>query len=479
MFFDIARLLKINLWLALLYWVMGRLSIMLAPEPSYATGIWPPAGLALVAVLCGGYRYLPGIFLGAAALNFGFLADSLAIPQVGTSLKLATVIGAGSTLQAALAAWLAARYVGRPVELRSPAAIARFLTLVGPVASLVAASVATMALYGSGAFGREPISVHWVTWWLGDTVGAILFGLFGLCLVGEPRRIWKPRLTSVGLPLVLACTPVVIAQVGTSFLLSQRHKAEFRYVGASIASQLESDIGHGRRTLDLLAGLFEGSEHVTPTEFEHIASRHIGPDSNLRWIAWQPVGNTDGGYRLPALPIDGAATDLSSYLLPERPAPGDRRLYLPDSAGGDTDALLAATVGENEAKGRLLAMLDLSDISAAALPPEMAGMLQVTLRTNGGAGRAVRLREQAPDRRSDPFLWQEDIDLDGHTWHLEVSGLPPSYSGDWMAHALITGTAGVIYSLTLALLLLSDSSRQNRAERILTRIAARPGTVRR
>ena len=477
MFFNIARLLKINLWLALLYWTTGRISIMLAPEPSYATGIWPPAGIALVAVLCGGYRYLPGIFLGAAVLNFGFLADSLTTPQVGTSLKLAALIGAGATLQAAVAAWLVVRFVGRPVELRTPRAIARFLTLSGPVASLVAASVATVALYGNGAFGHEPISVHWFTWWLGDTVGAILFGLLGLCLIGEPRKIWQPRLTSVGLPLILACTPVIIAQVGTSFLLSQRHDAEFRHIGASIASQLESDIGHGSRTLDLLASLFEGSENVTPAEFERIASRQIGPGSNLRWVAWEPADKADTGYRLPT--TDDAAPDLSDYLLPERPVPGDPRLYLPDGANSDTEALLATTVGRDGADGRLLAALDLSGISVGALPPEMAGMLKVALRTSGAPGRTVNLLRQSPDQRPDPFLWQVDIDLHGHTWHLEVAGLPSSYSDDWMAHALITAAAGVIYSLALALLLLADSSRQNHAERILTRIAARPGTVRR
>ncbi|MES1943374.1 sensory box/GGDEF domain protein [Salinisphaera sp. PC39] len=474
MLFNLARRLKINLWLALLYWTMGRLSIMLAPEPSYATGIWPPAGIALVAVLCGGYRYLPGIFLGAAVLNFGFLADTLATPQVGTSLGLAALIGAGSTLQAAVAAWLVTRFVGRPVELRTPRAIVRFLTLSGPVASLIAASVATVALYGNGAFGREPIGVHWFTWWLGDTVGAILFGLLGLCLVGEPRKIWRPRLTSVGLPLVLACAPVVIAQVGTSFLLSQRHDAEFRHTGADIASQLESDIGHGSRTLDLLASLFEGSEHVTRAEFERIASRQIGPESNLRWVAWQPADSAETGYRLPA---DDAVPDLSGYLLPERPAPGDRRLYLPAGTDGDTAALLATAVGRDGTDGRLLAALDLSRISTDALPPETAGMLNVTLRTNGGPGRTVRLLRQTPGQRPDPFLWQGNIELHGHTWHLEVAGLPSSYSGDWMAHALVTAAAGVIYSLALALLLLSDSSRQNHAERILTRIAARPGTV--
>jgi integral membrane sensor domain MASE1 len=45
------------LGLTVAYAILGRLSVLLAIPPGYATAIWPPAGLALAGVLVGG----PGV----------------------------------------------------------------------------------------------------------------------------------------------------------------------------------------------------------------------------------------------------------------------------------------------------------------------------------------------------------------------------------------------------------------------------------
>ena len=58
--------------LAALYFVLAKLSLSLAIPPGYATAVWPPAGLALAAVLLEGNRAWPGIWLGAAAVNSRF-----------------------------------------------------------------------------------------------------------------------------------------------------------------------------------------------------------------------------------------------------------------------------------------------------------------------------------------------------------------------------------------------------------------------
>ncbi|MCB1828896.1 MAG: hypothetical protein KDI35_01735, partial [Gammaproteobacteria bacterium] len=49
-----------NVLLALLYFVSGHLSLLLAIPPGYATAVWPGAGIALAGLLLYGRRYLPG-----------------------------------------------------------------------------------------------------------------------------------------------------------------------------------------------------------------------------------------------------------------------------------------------------------------------------------------------------------------------------------------------------------------------------------
>ena len=55
--------------LAAAYFAVAKLALAMAIAPGYATPIWPGSGLALAALLLGGNRLWPGIWLGSAAAN--------------------------------------------------------------------------------------------------------------------------------------------------------------------------------------------------------------------------------------------------------------------------------------------------------------------------------------------------------------------------------------------------------------------------
>ena len=56
------RLLLKILGVAVAYWATARLGLLLAVSPGYACAIWPPAGVALAALLIGG-RHDPPIVI--------------------------------------------------------------------------------------------------------------------------------------------------------------------------------------------------------------------------------------------------------------------------------------------------------------------------------------------------------------------------------------------------------------------------------
>ena len=58
-----------TLVLALAYYVTGRLGLLLAVPPGYATAVWPPSGLALAGILLCGYRVWPAIVVASFASN--------------------------------------------------------------------------------------------------------------------------------------------------------------------------------------------------------------------------------------------------------------------------------------------------------------------------------------------------------------------------------------------------------------------------
>src|SRR5262245_46216774 len=86
--------------LVVLYVLTGKLGLLLAVPPGYATVIWPPSGIALGMLLVGGARLWPGVLLASLLLNAqqsGVFADS---DWFSAKLLAAFGIAMGSTLQA-------------------------------------------------------------------------------------------------------------------------------------------------------------------------------------------------------------------------------------------------------------------------------------------------------------------------------------------------------------------------------------------
>ena len=95
------RIVLTSLGLAAIYVLTGRLGLLLAVPPGYATAIFPPAGIAISAMLVLGPATLPGTFLGSLLLNLwvGYaIAHLLPVAGIATAL----IIAAASMLQAAI-----------------------------------------------------------------------------------------------------------------------------------------------------------------------------------------------------------------------------------------------------------------------------------------------------------------------------------------------------------------------------------------
>ena len=107
-----ARYLGALLAVAAAYFVLAKLGLQLASINPSASPIWPPTGLALAAVLLGGLRMWPAIFIGAFAAN---------ATTAGT-LATSALIALGNTLEARRRRLPDRTLVGRPRDLREPVA---------------------------------------------------------------------------------------------------------------------------------------------------------------------------------------------------------------------------------------------------------------------------------------------------------------------------------------------------------------------
>ncbi len=268
-----SRLAKIIL-LAALYIMSGKIGLLLALPPGYATIIWPASGIAIGMLLTSGAGLWPGVLIGSFILNT-YISGAWT-PTTGLDLLktgVAFSIAVGSTLQALTGCWLIKRIIGKTLNLDHVRQIGITLLLAGPVSCIVAATVGVGTLFATGILPAEKISQNWITWWVGDTFGVIVF--LPLLVISANKHF---RLTWRGEPLgklPLLAFLVVLLPLGLTFyswkIASEsaynQNLAEFQ----SLAVESEKALLHRLESYQTAllggAGFFQGSETVSREEW--------------------------------------------------------------------------------------------------------------------------------------------------------------------------------------------------------------------
>ena len=190
---SLGRRLGEILGLAAAYAATGKLALLLAIPPGYATAIWPPSGIALTGLLLLGSRAWLGILLGSFLANVSGTS--------GPALAVAATIAAGASAQALLGAFLVRRFLGTPLELLRGRDIAMFLLLGGVASCAVSPTVGVLTLYARKLIQVREFPFNWWTWWVGDVIGVAVVAPLVLIAFGTPREVWRRRTVSVALPL--------------------------------------------------------------------------------------------------------------------------------------------------------------------------------------------------------------------------------------------------------------------------------------
>jgi diguanylate cyclase (GGDEF)-like protein len=182
--------------LAVVYFVSAKLGLRLAFLNASATAVWPPTGIALAAFLILGVRVWPAVFCAA------FVANLTTAGSIATSLGIAC----GNTLEGVLGAYLIDRFAhGRHACDRAGDLFK--LVVCALLATTVSATVGVTSLAAGGFAPRADLGSIWLTWWLGDSVGAVLFVPPVLLWSTAPQVSWRlrqlPETLALGTALIL------------------------------------------------------------------------------------------------------------------------------------------------------------------------------------------------------------------------------------------------------------------------------------
>jgi signal transduction histidine kinase/CHASE1-domain containing sensor protein len=276
--------------IAVAYFVFGKLGLLLAIPPGYATAIWPSSGIALGALLIFGIRFWPAVWLGSFVTN---VVTSYNPDAVTDTYLIAAIIGSGAAAQAMLGAKLIRRYVDAPMQLIRERDIMMFFVLAGPVTHVVNATFSTTTLLIAGAIPSAALTANWWTWWTGDTIGALICTpLMLMWFSSDP--IWTNRRVVVTLPLLGTMVAAIAIFVYTSRAEWRELQAQFGddvdHLVSAVSRRIEINVElvHAMGAFLSVTGSVDKETFIRYTEL--VLSRH----PELRALEWAPrVAHTE------------------------------------------------------------------------------------------------------------------------------------------------------------------------------------------
>lgn len=302
------------LLLALAYAGAGHLALMLAIPPGFASAIFPPVGIALAAVLIWGYPMLAGVFLGSTLLNLsiGFISlEQLSLK----GLLIAMGIALGTSLQSLIGSWLIRQFVGFPSSLTDERSIFLLLFIGGPLACLISASGGAGVLYLSQVITAAQFPFSWWTWWVGDSIGVLIATPLMFILFAQPRALWRSRAGSVGLPLLISCSIMVLIFIRASEAEQHNLRLRFHEQTKMMTTTLKFRFELYGKAAQSIERLFSASDQVSREDFARFVANLPSTYPGITAVSWDPLISADqrAGYEAQMVAEGFAGFRISEY----------------------------------------------------------------------------------------------------------------------------------------------------------------------
>ncbi|MEV0679429.1 MASE1 domain-containing protein [Actinosynnema sp. NPDC050436] len=209
------------------YYTGARLGLLQALVNDQVTPLWPPTGIALLALMVGGVRMWPGIAVAAFVVNVT-LGDS----------SSAFLISVGNTL-GPVVALLLLKHSGFRTEIdRTRDALT--LVFLGAFAGMaVSATIGTGALLLSGTVRSADFWPTWSVWWTGDAMGVLILvplvlAVRRLRFPVRSARLWEAValiVSTTGVMVVAASSPLRLLYLVFPFAIWGALR--FQHIGAA------------------------------------------------------------------------------------------------------------------------------------------------------------------------------------------------------------------------------------------------------
>ncbi len=314
------------------YFVLGRIGLLLAIPPGYATPMWPASGMALAALLLWGPRCWPGVLLGSFLVNLGVGFDPASTRHMLQSTLVALLIGGGAAVQALGSHYLVTRLTRAPWRFDVPRQIFSINLLGGVIGCMINPSLGNLVLLGFGLQTLSAIPYAWFNWWVGDAIGVFFFTSLILMLASSRQDVRAWRKSWVATPMLLmfllVMTLFATAQHYERIRITERLNSE----STDIMNGIRGQISIALNVLASLHRFYDASTFVSREEFRSFTAGILATTPGIAALEWLPIVPAAQRQQVEALAradgLDDFAFTEFDANLQIRPA-GERPVYYP------------------------------------------------------------------------------------------------------------------------------------------------------
>lgn len=287
-FYNLAMRFRFNqnasFAVAIIYALTGAVSLQITIPPEYVSLIFPPAGIALAAMLACGLGVWPGILVGSMAVHVMANLQAGADPLAWTTI----MVPVGACLQAFAGVWLTHRLVGPAHALDTPGSIVRFLAIVAPISCLINASISIPLLVSGGIVPIDQSIANWWSWWLGDTLGVVIAAPLALAFIGQPRDAWRPRRLPITITVTLASVLIAFVFVEIRDAEASRIESQFVREAENVASRIQRRLSAQVEMLYAAERFAALSLGFTENDFRAFVRPILQRHSGTQNFTWNP-----------------------------------------------------------------------------------------------------------------------------------------------------------------------------------------------
>ncbi len=249
--------------------------------------LMPSAGLALASVLLFGYHVIPGLVIG------GFFVNVWAFDFKQGFLVFYIASAFGSAITAYVGALLIRKKIGFPNTLIDLKSIVTFMLLGGVLSCTLSASVSSASMRYSRIIDTSQIPAAWISWWLADVLGVLIFTPIILTFFAQPYLIWCRRRTTVGIPVMFSFFLVFLLFCYMQAVSRNRYNDRLKENAELLSQVLVKRIRLDLDALNTVRNLVRGSKKLETEDFSVLTRQALMPFKEMRSISWISFNEED------------------------------------------------------------------------------------------------------------------------------------------------------------------------------------------